>query len=213
MAHEKQYTPKQAALAVLDKVGELLKKSELTHSILNKADGFKHTDTHAGHDIHVGESGGKWAHQYFKHGSGYVHGSNSGAIFSSKQKAVEGAKIKISANIRKNEIPTSQNETNEKTPLKKAEQPGKIHPKEKEQAPSDGVRSQTDPQHNPKEQAEGNNPLAGTTPTQVGPDGKNVPGFDEMQGHIKLAKFLGRMEHKRISKSAAPAAAPLNKVY
>jgi hypothetical protein len=27
-----------------------------------------------------------------------------------------------------------------------------------------------------KEQAEGNNELAGTTPTQVGQDGKNMPG-------------------------------------
>jgi len=114
MSNEKQYTAKQAAFAVLEKVGELLKKSELS----------------------------------------------------------------------------------------KTEQPGKIQPKQKEQAPSDDVRTQTAPQDNPKEQAEGNNMLAGTTPTQVGPDQKNVPGFDEMRGHIKLAKFLGHMEHKRVSKKA-----------
>lgn len=112
MAHEKQFTAKQAAFAVLEKVGELLKKSELL----------------------------------------------------------------------------------------KAEQPGKIAPKQKEQAPPDSVQTQVAPQQNPKEQAEGNNMLAGTTPTQVGPDQKNLPGFDEMRGHIKLAKFLGHMEHKRISK-------------
>ena len=59
------------------------------------------------------------------------------------------------------------------------------------------LNRQTPPGNNPKEQAEGNNELAGTTPTQVGQDGKNVPGGDEIRGHLKLAKFIGRMEHKR----------------
>lgn len=120
MAHEKQYTPKQAAFAVLEKVGELLKKSELLKT--------------------------------------------------------------------------------EK--LEKAEPKGEIHPKEKEQAPPDHVQTQQAPENNPKEQAEGNNELAGTTPTQVGQDGKNKPGFDEMRSHLKLAKFIGHMEHKRLSKKA-----------
>lgn len=85
-----------------------------------------------------------------------------------------------------------------KSDLLKAEPVGEIHPKEKEQAPSDDVRAQKAPEANPKEQAEGNNELAGTTPTQVGQDGKNVPGFDEMHsGHLKLAKFIGHMEAKR----------------
>lgn len=79
---------------------------------------------------------------------------------------------------------------------------GEIHPKEKEQAPSDEVRSQKDPQHNPDEQKEGNNELAGTTPTQVGQDGKNLPGFDEIASHLKLAKFIGHMEAKRKIKRA-----------
>ncbi|CAK0741424.1 hypothetical protein CCP1ISM_130005 [Azospirillaceae bacterium] len=80
---------------------------------------------------------------------------------------------------------------------------GEIKPDEKEQAPLDGTRTQTDPMNNPKEKAEGNNELAGTTPTQVGLDGKNKPGYDEMKGHIKLAKFLGMMEGKRLVKSKA----------
>lgn len=77
---------------------------------------------------------------------------------------------------------------------------GEIHPKEKEQAPPDKVEGQAAPEKNPKEQAEGNNELAGTTPTQVGEDGKNKPGLDEMKGHLKLAKFIGHMESKRKAK-------------
>jgi hypothetical protein len=73
---------------------------------------------------------------------------------------------------------------------------------EKEEPSSNDPRmaQQKDPQHNSKENAEGNNELAGTTPTQVGQDGKNKPGYDEMKGHLKLAKFIGRMEHKRVMK-------------
>lgn len=70
---------------------------------------------------------------------------------------------------------------------------------EKEKKSSDDARlaQQKDPQHNAKEQAEGNNELAGTTPTQVGQDGKNKPGYDEMKGHLKLAKFIGMKHYKR----------------
>ena len=62
------------------------------------------------------------------------------------------------------------------------------------------LAQQKDPQHNAKEEAEGNNELAGTTPTQEGQDGKNKPGYDEMKGHLKLAKFIG-MKHYKRSKS------------
>jgi hypothetical protein len=68
---------------------------------------------------------------------------------------------------------------------------------EVQKSESDRLREQTNPLTNPKEQAEGNNELAGTTPTQVGQDGKNKPGFDEMRGHLKLAKFIGHMEAMR----------------
>ena len=70
---------------------------------------------------------------------------------------------------------------------------------EKSKKSSDDARlaQQKDPQHNAKEQAEGNNELAGTTPTQVGQDGKNMPGYDEMKGKLKLAKFIGMKGYKR----------------
>jgi len=70
---------------------------------------------------------------------------------------------------------------------------------EKSKKSSDDARlaHQKDPQHNAAEQKEGNNELAGTTPTQVGQDGKNKPGYDEMKGHLKLAKFIGMKHYKR----------------
>ncbi len=64
-------------------------------------------------------------------------------------------------------------------------------------SPDPRLAEQKDPQHNAKENAEGNNELAGTTPTQVGQDGKNMPGGDEIKGHLKLAKFIGMKEYKR----------------
>lgn len=73
------------------------------------------------------------------------------------------------------------------------------HP-EVQKSEMDRLRGQVAPGNNPKEQAEGNNELAGTTPTQVGQDGKNIPGGDEIKSHLKLAKFIGRMEYKRLQK-------------
>lgn len=90
-----------------------------------------------------------------------------------------------------------------KSELVKAEPPK--HPHEQDATGPRGPEKQIDPQHNPKEHAEGNNELAGTTPTQVGQDGKNLPGFDEMKGHLKLAKFIGHMEARRKGR-AKPAA-------
>lgn len=146
MAHEKQYTAKQAALAVLERVGEVLKK----HEELAKAE--------------------------------------------PKRPAKEDTTSeKADPSVRE-----TQNAENEHAQGKV--DPGIAHPKEHVEAPSDDTRSQTPPGSNPKEQAEGNNELAGTTPTQVGQDGKNLPGYDEMKSHLKLAKFIGRMEHKRTIK-------------
>lgn len=157
MAHEKLYTPKQAARAVLDKVGELLKKSEFVKSEMCKGCG----------KMMKGET---------KH-----------------DRCVE---------IHKAEMPWKKPEKDADQHAEGKGPKGEIKPKEEEQAPKDGTREQVDPQHNPKEQAEGNNELAGTTPTQVGEDGKNKPGYDEMKSHLKLAKFIGYMEHKRLSKKA-----------
>jgi hypothetical protein len=84
----------------------------------------------------------------------------------------------------------------------------------KDHKSSDDPRSGStpNPENNPKEQAEGNNELAGTTPTQVGQDGKNKPGGDEIKGHLKLAKFAGRMEYKRQLKKNQAAVASQEKV-
>lgn len=93
--------------------------------------------------------------------------------------------------------------------LEKAEPAGEIHPKEQVQGepenPGARIESQAAPDKNPKEQAEGNNMPAGTTPTQVGQDGKNKPGFDEMRSDLKLAKFIGHMESKRKKKTTPGA--------
>lgn len=78
---------------------------------------------------------------------------------------------------------------------------GEMKPAQKEAAPSDEIQSQKAPEANPAEAKEGNNELAGTTPTQVGQDGKNVPGGDEIKGHLKLAKFIGYMEARRKARS------------
>ena len=136
MAHEKRYTAKEAALAVLKKTQELLAKSELA-----KAEPA-------------------W-----------------------KKPEAEGDQ-------------NAENQhANGKAPA------GEIHPKEQVQGASDDVRTQKSPEANPAEQKEGNNELAGTTPTQVGQDGKNLPGGDEIGGHLKLAKFIGHMESKRKMKA------------
>lgn len=167
MAHEKQYTPKQAALAVLDKVGEVLAKSELYK--MNK-------NTESVEDAQVEQ---KEESKIFEKTEGY----------------------KPQNSKKENAKPS---EHNSKDAMQHANGPGpkgEIHPKEKEAgAPTNEVRDQKNPQHNPKEEAEGNNELAGTTPTQVGQDGKNKPGYDEMKGHLKLAKFIGRMDYKRSTK-------------
>lgn len=73
----------------------------------------------------------------------------------------------------------------------------KVEHKDDKSSDDERLNGQTNPHENKKEQAEGNNEEAGTTPTQVGQDGKNKPGYDEIKGHLKLAKFIGRMEHKR----------------
>lgn len=133
MEHEKKYTAKQAALAVLQKTQELLTKSELLKAEQSPA--------------------------------------------------------------KKPQVDADQNAENQHAQGKAPS--GEIHPKEHVEGASDDVRSQQAPEKNPHEQKEGNNELAGTTPTQVGQDGKNMPGGDEIGGHLKLAKFIGHMEAKR----------------
>lgn len=148
MAQEKLFTAKQATVAVLEKVGEILKKSAIA-----KLDGMQKS---------------------------------------------EGYKPQNSK--KENAKPSEHNSKDADQHAEGKGPKGEIHPKEHEAAPSDSVQPQKDPQHNSKEEAEGNNELAGTTPTQVGQDGKNMPGGDEIKGHLKLAKFVGRMDYKRRNK-------------
>lgn len=155
MAHEKQYTAKQAANAILEKVGNLLKKSKvMKEKPLSKSE--LEIDFEAVSALLKGET------------------ENSKKL---------GYKLPEAG----------KEERNPEASDKAFNVEGKGHPS------SDDPRlaSQPAPGNNPKEQAEGNNELAGTTPTQVGQDGKNKPGYDEMKSHLKLAKFIGRMDYKR----------------
>jgi len=207
MAHEKQFTPKQAALAVLEKVGEVLAKSELT----------KHE--HVG----WGKLHGKLEREgYSKDSADKIAGAIKAKVHPGMKKAaVEDAQIESKEeskifekaegykpeNSKKENAKPSEHDS--KDAMQHANGPGpkgEIHPKEKEEgAPTNKVREQSDPQHNPKEEAEGNNELAGTTPTQVGQNGKAIPGGDEIKGHLKLAKFIGRMGYKReLNKARMP---------
>jgi hypothetical protein len=176
MSNEKKYNEREAAVAVLKKAEEMLKSSTLAK---------KHQ--------HIG-----WDKLHSKiEGEGYSKESADKIAGAIKAKVHPAHK---SEEMSKAQVPWSKPEKDADQHAEGKGPKGEIHPKEKEEAPSDEVRDQKDPQHNPKEEAEGNNELAGTTPTQVGEDGKNVPGYDEMKGHLKLAKFIGWKEHKRSAK-------------
>lgn len=182
MAHEKLFTAKQAAQAVLDKAKELLQK----HEYLGKAEKMDKCGTFSKVHEKARREG------YSEESSDKIAG---------KAKAMEKGEGYAPQNSKKENAKPSEHGAKEKDQRANGPAPkGEIHPKEHVEGASDDVRQQKDPQHNPKENAEGNNELAGTTPTQVGQDGKNKPGFDEMKGHLKLAKFIGHMEHKRKSK-------------
>ncbi|HXN74976.1 MAG TPA: hypothetical protein VN855_00605 [Candidatus Acidoferrum sp.] len=155
MAHEKHFTAKQAANAILEKVGDILKKSKvMKEKPLSKSE--LEVDFDAVSALLKGET------------------ENSKKL---------GYKLPEAGR-------------NEKQPEKSDgafQVEGKGHPSSNDPR----LGTQPNPEKNPKEQAEGNNELAGTTPTQVGQDGKNKPGYDEMKSHLKLAKFIGRMDYKR----------------
>lgn len=75
-------------------------------------------------------------------------------------------------------------------------------PAEKDQSGPDGVQKQPDPRTNPKEIQENGNPAPGALP-------QNQEKFSaELKGHLKLAKFVGRMEAKRASKNSIAKPAP-----
>jgi hypothetical protein len=251
MAHEKQYTARQAASAVLDKVSEILQKSEMH----KKYEGFKAVEesarkSGASDPAAVAASVGR--KKYGKHAfqeaaaEGHKMGKGEAPPSFKPDPHSEGRMSNVAAPeepkagkashpgkcpecghptvesgqgdtlprsksqedwMEKGEYPTS----NSKKMGYKLPEAGKEERQpeasdkafdtqgEKAKPSSDDARlaQQKDPQHNAKEQAEGNNELAGTTPTQVGQDGKNKPGYDEMKGHLKLAKFIGMKHYKR----------------
>jgi hypothetical protein len=208
MAFEKKYTAKQTAQAVLDKVSELLGKSTLT-----KVEKLENTEVNDENSLNKSE--GDKIREMQKHGLSpeqiktkmkkdedmEKHGLSPEEI-KAKMKKSEGYPPQNSK--KENAKPSEHDSKNAYQHAEGKGPKGEIHPKEHAEGGTDGksaeVNSQTPPGNNEKEKAEGNNELAGTTPTQVGQDGKNVPGGDEIKGHLKLAKFIGRMEHKRTLK-------------
>lgn len=242
MANEKRYTPRQAALTVLEKVGEILHKSELH----KKYEGFKAVEESAkksgasdpaavaaaaGRKKYGKEAFQEAAEKGKKMGKGEQPHSDGHYSMVAAPEHPEAGKASHPAKCPEcghptpesgqgNTLPRSKSQENwmEKGETENSKKMGyklseagkeTVQPEksdhafevegEKAKKSSDDARlaEQKDPQHNAKEQAEGNNELAGTTPTQVGQDGKNKPGYDEMKGHLKLAKFIGMKSYKR----------------
>jgi hypothetical protein len=246
MAHEKLYTAKQATVAVLEKVGEILKKSELH----KKYEGFKAVEesareSGASDPAAVAAAAGrkKYGKEAFQEAAakgkkmGKAEGSEGHYSDNAAPEHPEAGRTSHPSKcptcghpspstgqgdtlprtkaqedwMEKGEM-TKYETSNSKKLGYKLSEAGKeeVQPEASDNAfKTKGEKAadkssndprlvqQKDPQHNAKENAEGNNELAGTTPTQVGQDGKNKPGYDEMKGHLKLAKFIGMKHYKR----------------
>lgn len=247
MSHEKRYTAKQAAFAVLAKTEELLKNSSLakgawsgSYTASPRAKGVGGHETghekgvHSEHSIleHKGavaikQSGNrdekritpptKEAH---KQKLGEMKAMPKPDLPKSEEGMAKSEQLCKAHAVDKKEgfeFAKSENCTvcksegvgskkiggkpselgaQEKEP-EKTDEAYDVEPGKKEMGQDPRLAEQKAPGANPKEEAEGNNELPGTTPNKVGQDGKNMPGYDEIKGHLKLAKFIGRMEHKR----------------
>jgi hypothetical protein len=205
---EKKYSPQEAAVAVLKKVEEMLKSEKSKHDRCVEHVEANSPEVKNAHAVCVAEGvkPAKWEKSEKENEIG-TKLKKDGATAGNPTSRIDSGFGRI---IVKSE---------EKTENKKVPSDAQ-HPRIKEEAQerdykdfetksgssksSDDHRlaEQKDPQHNPKEEAEGNNELAGTTPTQVGKDGKNKPGYDEMKSHLKLARFMGYMDAKRKGRSA-----------
>lgn len=187
MSDEKKYTAREAAVAVLAKAEEVLKKSELLKSTGHEK------GVHASHG-----HGGKGQKGISEAGEALrISGGNKNISNPTKRGLHNAAVGEHKAKLGELKAMPKPNLTKSDDKPK-----SEIHPKEPQagesENPGNRIHGQAAPQNNPKEQAEGNNELAGTTPNQVGQDGKNLPGHDEqISGHLKLAKFIGRMHAKR----------------
>jgi hypothetical protein len=179
MANEKQFTAKQVTVAVLEKVGEMVKKSKAAKELAK---------SEASANLQKVEIA-----QDFEQLTSLLKGE--------KTSPKEMDKCMAKGETENKKAPSSS-VGKEKEEVHPEASDSAFDVKGKDSKSSDDARQGTtpNPEKNPKEQAEGNNELAGTTPTQVGQDGKNLPGGDEIKGHLKLAKFVGRMDYKRQSK-------------
>ncbi|CAM6004822.1 unnamed protein product [Sphagnum balticum] len=196
MAFEKRYTARQVAEAVLKTTQDLLAKSELAKAEkMDKCGTFSKVHEKAKREGYSEASADKIA----------------GKAKSMEKYETENSKklgYKLPEAGRNEHQPEKSDKAFEVKPSPatnacgpESAASGKNDPMPAVQKNEDPrLNSQIPPGNNPKEKAEGNNELAGTTPTQVGQDGKNVPGGDEIKGHLKLAKFIGRMEFKRSQK-------------
>ena len=219
MAFEKRYTAKQVAEAVLKTAHELLAKTELLKAEKSKHDRcVEHVKENSPevsnpHAVCVAEGvkPASWNKSEMKHKL-IKEGLSPNEIEARLKKYETEMSSKLGYKLpeagRHEKQPEKTDKDYEVHPDKPANALGPESPASSKNSPmpevqkseEDRLREQQNPMKNPKEQAEGNNELAGTTPTQVGQDGKNIPGGDEIKGHLKLAKFIGRMEHKRLSK-------------
>ena len=220
MAFEKHYTARQAAEAVLKKAQELLSKSEFAKAEKSKHDRcVEHVKENSPgvnnpHAVCVAEgvkpaSWNKSEEKLALIKSGMSPNAVEAQLakYETENSKKLGYKLPEAGRHEKESVRTDKDYKVEASAPHNAagpESPASHSHPEVQKSEQDRLRQQPDPQKNPKEQAEGNNELAGTTPTQVGQDGKNIMGYDEMKGHLKLAKFIGRMEHKRTKKPGLP---------
>ncbi len=249
MSHEKRYTARQAAEAVLAKTQELLEKSEMH----KKYEGFKAVEESARESgardpgaVAAAVGRKKYGKEAFQHAAAKGKKMGKAENPDEKQDAELGEEVEhlCETHMKENKaaeikeghkFAKSENCTLCKSALKKAEyselygelaklepmfkadegvgskklgyKPSKLGAEEKEIEPSDKaydvepgkkdapdprLAEQKNPMTNPKEQAEGNNQEPGTVPS------------DDTKGHLKLAKFIGRMEHKRGLKKVMP---------
>src|SRR5581483_6920372 len=176
MAHEKQYTPKQVTIAILGKVEELLKKSELTKA----KDDAKMVQCNKCGDMYKAESKHDRCVEHVKQVSPGVNNPHAVCV-------AEGVKpeswnksegeYKPENEQKPNAQPSEHNSQDASQPAQGKAPAGEIKPKEQEQAPSDNVR-----------------PTEGTVPHNGNPQWGDDP---QVRGHFKLAKFIGHMESKR----------------
>jgi hypothetical protein len=165
MEHDKKYSAKEAALAVLKKAEEVIQKSELMKS--KPFEKFKNDKIHSSKSNKAGVSGQSAQGSHVRYGGGMAMDA-----------AVGEAKHRL-ANQRAMPKPK----------LDKSEALGKA---EQDVTPPDAVQKQPAPAENYN-----GNPAPGAEPQNLG---------ETYKGHIKLAKFIGRVEAKRGAKQAAPAA-------